>query len=418
MKRIRCPIHNHISLDDQFLRIVDDPLFQRLRGIKQLGMAYLVYPGAQHTRFEHSLGVFHLATSVTSLLCLPKEDARLIHLSGLLHDIGHGPFSHIMESVGDRSHERQGANLITDSTIADLIMDMGIDPKTIAGTLQGTTQFSPLISSEIDLDRMDYLLRDAHYTGVSSALDAGRLSAVMELENDTLVFREAGLGAVEALLLARFMMYPYVYYHHTARSAERMLGRAIHILHRDGGATMDDLWTMDDISLVAFLRSSPGLPGSIMQDIDRRNLHKRGWEQPLGALLPEGGLAMRYSPLPSIRKALTPRRIRGFEAEIAETLDIHPDEVILDCPLPPVIGTGDIIIKRLDGTLTPARLLSRMIDVMEHAQLDHWRFRLFVPGAHREKARSLLTEAVTSLFVWNEPSTGRVQKNQRLDLIE
>ena len=405
MKRIRCPIHNYISLDDDVLRIVDLSMFQRLRGIKQLGMAYFVYPGAQHSRFEHSLGVYHLGDGVSRLLGLSDYESRMIALSGLLHDIGHGPFSHIMETVSDMTHEERGSHIIHHSPIADLLKDMSMDPGTITDIMLGKSEYSSLISSEIDIDRMDYLLRDAHYTGVSSALDAGRLSAVMEFENHHLVFRESGLAAVEALLLARFMMYPYVYFHHTTRVAERMMARALEILlAQEGVQLMDEvseesLWSLDDVDLISLLRRSEGLPGSLMKAIDERQLFKRGWELSLSQLLQdlEPGCT-QGEVLELLRAYLTQERRARIEHHIASVLDIDPLLVMFDCPLPPELETRTIMIKRRKGALVSARSLSQMISIMESAQLDHWKFRVFLPREHRFRMDRKLMESITSHF--------------------
>ncbi len=446
MKRIRCPIHNYITLDPKALSIVDLPIFQRLHGIKQLGMAYLVYPGAHHSRFEHSLGVYHLGATVSRMLNLPEYDTNIITLSGLLHDIGHGPLSHIMESIGGTTHEERSASMILQGKIADSLTSFGVEPKEIAETILGRSYFSPLISSEIDIDRMDYLLRDAHYTGVSTALDSGRLTAVMELDDNQLIFREAGLGAVEALLLARFMMYPYVYYHHTARSAERMISRAIEISlehgftirnekknrngnhdedingdfngdlignpignlneNLNGDIGIEDLWLMDDIDLVSYLRHSNTPAAGIMKDIDGRKLYKRGWEQSLSHLLGDDHMKVPPSAeftdpssediLQGLRHTLTKERIREIETDIAGHLKIPPECVIVDCPLPPSLNTKRIIIRLQSGERVPARSLSQIISIMEKAQLDHWKFRVFVPNSARTQARTVIDDVIST----------------------
>ena len=148
MIRIRCPIHNYIPLNDIALSIVDLPEFQRLRGIKQLGMAYLVYPGAQHTRFEHSLGVYHLGGIVSDILTLPTHDKEVITLSGLVHDIGHGSLSHIMETVSQEMHEERSARKILRGRISETLEMIGIEPREIADTIKGKFRLSPIISSE------------------------------------------------------------------------------------------------------------------------------------------------------------------------------------------------------------------------------------------------------------------------------
>ncbi|MCK4613576.1 MAG: HD domain-containing protein [Thermoplasmata archaeon] len=391
MKRIRCPIHNYVTLTGPALGIVDLPEFQRLRGIKQLGMAYMVYPGARHTRFEHSLGVCHLGGVVSDTLSLPKEDREMIALSGLLHDIGHGPFSHIMESVSGKTHEERSARKIKEGRIVEELEKAGIDPHEIADTIAGRSRLSPFISSEIDIDRMDYLLRDAHYTGVATGVDAGRLTAVMELDGNKLVFREAGLGAVEALLMARFMMYPYVYYHHTARSAERMLSRAINILIESGQMDEGRLWEMDDIALVAALRGSSGLSNELMRMIDERRLYKRGWEISLSQLpkLLDSDLTP-LQLLGLLRHDLTKEKIELLEREIARLMDIEPEQVIIDFPSPPGLDTREIGIRLRDKKVVSGRSVSNLISILDKAQLDHWKVRVFVPEENREKAVRIL----------------------------
>ncbi len=398
MNRIRCPIHNYINIQDNHLQVVDLPEVQRLRGIKQLGMAYHVYPGARHTRFEHSLGVYHLGSVISDILELSRGDRELIMLSGLLHDVGHGPFSHIMDSIGTTGHEERSKLKILNGEIGELLTSMDLNPSDIANTITGLSRLSPFISSEIDIDRLDYLLRDAHYTGVSSGVDPGRLTAVMKMEEGRLVFRESGLGAVEALLLARFMMYPYVYYHHTARSAQMMLTRAMTILLRSGEIDEEALWDMDDISLVALLRESPGFPGSLMKMLDQRRLYKRGWEMSLGQI---SGEFLDHSPaevvdiLKRLRAVTDPGET---ERVIAEIIDIEPEQVILDFPIPPQLNDHEIWISKRDGSIVPGSEVSHLISILEKAQLDHWKVRVFVLQKYRERAAYLLDTHMISLL--------------------
>jgi len=399
MKRIRCPIHNYIALDASILPIVDFPEFQRLRRIKQLGMAYLVYPGAQHSRFEHSLGVYHLGGVVSDILNLGEYEKKLITLSGLLHDIGHGPFSHIMETVSQRTHEERSAEIILKSDISRKLEIIDVDPVMVAETIMGRARFSPIISSEIDIDRMDYLLRDAHYSGVSTGLDAGRLTAVMELYEDQLVFREAGLGAVEALLIARFMMYPYVYYHHTARVAERMISRAIFLLMELGSLEEEELWCMDDISLMSVLRGSTSLPKQLVTRIDERRLYKRGWEISLSQLPKHLDSDLKsFHMLKRLKEHLSRETVLRIEEDIAHELDIYPELVILDCPFPPVLRTREIMIRKRKGNVVSARSISQLISILEKAQLDHLKIRIYVPQEIIEKASLLLEKTVPALL--------------------
>jgi HD superfamily phosphohydrolase len=301
-----------------------------------------------------------------------------------------------MESVAEGDHETRSAAIVRNGPVSDLLSDIGLDPVNIADVISGTSALSTLLASEIDIDRIDYLQRDAHYTGVSSALDAGRLSTVMEFEDHRLIFRESGLAAVEALLLARFMMYPYVYFHHTARIAERMMARALEALMGDG-LDEAELWAMDDVDLLARLRGSPGLPGMFMSAIDERRLFKRGWEVSLSQLLRklEPG---QYSGemIELLKRHLTRERRLSIEHHIASVLDLDPELVLFDCPLPPELDTRNIMVRRRNGEIVSARALSQMVSVLENAQLDHWKFRVFLPAEHRYRMNENLMDSITS----------------------
>jgi HD superfamily phosphohydrolase len=171
MKVIRDPVHDYIEIDELALSLIDSPEVQRLRRIRQLGFSNLVYPGANHTRFEHSLGVYHLTRQLASQV--DEQQQKELLAAALLHDIGHGPFSHatedIIEKYTRKSHDSVG-ELLKKSTIADVLKEHGLSPISIAAHIRGETYPGQILSSEIDVDKMDYLVRDAHYTGVAFGL--------------------------------------------------------------------------------------------------------------------------------------------------------------------------------------------------------------------------------------------------------
>jgi len=179
MKIIKDPVHGYVEVDDPLLPLLDSPVMQRLRAVRQLGFSYLVYPGANHTRFEHSLGTMHLAGLMARQLRLPADEALLVKTAGLLHDIGHGPFSHaiepFMEEYTGRGHHQIREVLVGTGTW-DLISEAGIDPGAVCALIEGDHPLGGIIHGDLDVDRMDYLLRDAHYTGVPyGTVDAHRL---------------------------------------------------------------------------------------------------------------------------------------------------------------------------------------------------------------------------------------------------
>ncbi|MCK4811424.1 MAG: HD domain-containing protein, partial [Methanosarcinales archaeon] len=220
MNVIRDPIHGYIELDDIMLSLVDTPAMQRLRRIRQLGLTSFVYPGANHTRFEHSLGTYHLANSLSGRI--DDETGRLeLRVAALLHDIGHGPLSHVTENLikrhTGRSHEDIYHVIKEDLDLGRIFEENSLDVSRVASHIKGETNLGAALNSEIDVDRMDYLVRDAHYTGVPLSVDLIRLIHEMRFLDGKLVINSGGVRAAESLLLSRFMMHPTVYYHHVTR---------------------------------------------------------------------------------------------------------------------------------------------------------------------------------------------------------
>lgn len=238
VKYFQDPLYGQIAVADPLLlRLIDSRALQRLRHIKQLGVSYLTFLGAEHSRFSHSLGAMTLMGRALEHLeheegfRVSKAGRELALCAALLHDIGHCAFSHTLEGVLIESHETMGARLLNeDPELKRLLGARG--PRLAAlfhGTLKGreAAVVHDLVSSQLDVDRLDYLVRDAHYTGVNSgSVDLGRIIASFTLSQGRLAVKERGLLAVEEYFLARYFMYWKVYYHKTSRSMELLL-RAI-----------------------------------------------------------------------------------------------------------------------------------------------------------------------------------------------
>lgn len=252
----RDSVHNIIRLKTDtsegklLVDLVDTPEFQRLRRIRQLGLAYFAYQAAEHSRFTHSLGVLHLATRILAKLDLSydlTDDAKTaVKAAALLHDVGHGPFSHVIEPIFGFHHEdfTVEAVLSTDTGIGRLLGDYSARlPADVADIIKGTFRpmaLAQLVSSQLDVDRMDYLLRDSLMTGAKYGifdLEWIIKSLKIDEERDHLYVSGNGTYAVEDYLQARYYMFRQVYFHRTLRSAESILNsvlrRAIH-LFRDG----------------------------------------------------------------------------------------------------------------------------------------------------------------------------------------
>lgn len=243
-------VHGYIELTDQERKIIDTPVFQRLHNIKQLGTGYLVYPGATHTRFAHSLGTLatmeKLATRLEKIEIIDDEAVEKLRLAALLHDVGHYPFSHVLElptkklsSNGDGDHEQLSAYLIENSCLKDQLETYKPDEisSIITKKVVDKPFYSLLISSDLDVDRIDYLMRDAHSTGVSYGLiDLQRLIQTITFNEGHLAVEAKGRQALENFLMARYHMYQTIYYHKTVVCFDLMLQRIYEELIRNESA--------------------------------------------------------------------------------------------------------------------------------------------------------------------------------------
>jgi uncharacterized protein len=367
---VRDLLWKNIVLEPAAARVVDTPAFQRLRYVRQLGHAFLVYPGATHSRFEHVLGAYGLARRALAglrdrgaLAGLADRDALFIRLGALLHDIGHYPFSHALEESGFTSHEQIGQRLLGEGEMAEALGAAGFaDPAREFGTLirgESDHPLAGLITGSIDVDKIDYLKRDATMCGVPyGEVDVDRLLAcltVVEVEGRRrMAIVEKGVAALESLLFAKYQMYRNVYWHHAVRSATAMFKRLVHEAVTDrvlDPATLveaTDDWLMHD--LLADDRT--GLAG----DLRNRRLYKRALE-----LLP--------SELPValpdwVRTDRT--RLAKAEDRLARTAGLGPAELLLDFPFKDAMLGLDLPIVRADGTV-------------DRLTQEGWRGRLDLP---------------------------------------
>ena len=242
------PIHDFIRVYDHELKIIDSSIFQRLRRIRQLSGAHLTYPAAQHTRFEHSLGVMHIASQAGQALnekgILKSDDIEVLRLAGLLHDIGHGPFSHIFEEIIQQkrfSHEDFGKEIILKSEIGDSLSTNGYDKKLITKVAFGDSKLqymNEIISGSLSADIMDYLLRDGYFTGAEHAqIDHKRITQSLDVHQKKLALERSALYSFESMMHSRYQMFKAVYFHKTVRAAEVMLLEALRLSDDEFGFT-------------------------------------------------------------------------------------------------------------------------------------------------------------------------------------
>ena len=242
------PIHDFIRVYDHELKIIDNPIFQRLRRIRQLSGAHLTYPAAQHTRFEHSLGVMHIASQSGQALnekgILKSTDIDVLRLAGLLHDIGHGPFSHLFEEVIQQkkfSHEDFGKEIILKSEIGDTLSKNGYDKRLVTKIAFGDSKLqymNEIISGALSADMMDYLLRDGYFTGAEHAqIDHKRITQSLDVHKKKLALERSALYSFESMMHSRYQMFKAVYFHKTVRAAEVMLLEALRLSDDEFGFT-------------------------------------------------------------------------------------------------------------------------------------------------------------------------------------
>lgn len=310
--RIMDPVHNFIDVSEYpvVLELIDTPHFQRLKSLQQLGLASVAYPSATHTRFAHSVGVMYvfltLFDSVSRASRLSRRTAERIRpvgaVAALLHDIGHGPLSHASERFlegGKFSHERMTRDIIASRHIAGVLRRNGIDPRLVADLLRREAPaemlfVSQLLSSQLDADRMDYLMRDSLFTGLQyGRIDMHRIASTLRLWDGggpakmrgTVVVDEKGAEAVASYVLARHFMYRGVYQHKAIRSAESMLAVAFRRASAVPGAlgpipgaaervTPASLLSMDDHTCYGLLRRWAESKDSVLRDLSLRLLRR------------------------------------------------------------------------------------------------------------------------------------------------
>jgi uncharacterized protein len=333
---IRDPLWDNIRLDRSALLALDTSAMQRLRYVRQVGHAFLVYPGATHTRFEHALGAYHLTKRALAsleergeLARVAEDDCVAVRLAALLHDIGHYPFSHALEEAGFPHHEALGVAKLTQGELGDTLRQIGgADLAGAVGALIRGVSDSPLqglISGSLDLDKIDYLSRDARMCGVPyGTVDVDRLLSTLTLvetaQGRTEVgVQEKGVSALESLLFAKYQMYRNVYWHHAVRSATCMFKRAVRRTVARGVLTAQAIAEATDDGLMELLvRDGEPLAAAIRA----RRLHKRALDLPASDV-PEGVQAWPVED---------PGLLERVEDALGEEVGLAPGELLLDFP--------------------------------------------------------------------------------------
>ncbi len=393
---VRDPLWNNIRLDAEALAVVDTPAVQRLRYVRQLGHAFLVYPGATHSRFEHALGAYHLARRALTQLedagetRVDAADRALLKLAALLHDIGHYPFSHALEEAGLPHHELLAERHLMHGELAERLAGLAA-PERLLGLIQGRSAepLAGLVSGSLDVDKLDYLSRDAWMCGVPyGVIDVDRLLTSLGVALDahgrpTLALHEKGLAALESLLFAKYQMYRNVYWHHAVRSATAMFKRLVRQAIGAGRLSPDAIATATDDGLIHQLVEQD--PTGLARALRERRLAKRA-------------LDLSAAELPAAPPSWTaddPDLVERVEDRLARDAGLAPGRLFLDFPAKPDMLALDVPLVKRDGAVTQLE----GADAAAHLGLPRVatelyrsarRLRVFVLGEGRVEAKRIV----------------------------
>ncbi len=427
-KVIKDPIHGYIEIDDLAIAVIDTVEMQRLRRIRQLGFSYLVYPGANHTRFEHSLGVYHLICLLLDRLEVAKEEEQELIVASLIHDIGHGPYSHVTEPVIKKitgnSHEdiediifKQEVEVEVDAkvevdvesakTIVEVLDELSLDKQRIARYIkgermaeyvEGERDLSKVLNGEIDVDKMDYLVRDSYYTGVAyGVVDNIRIIHGLDFVNGKVVITEKGILPAEYLLFSRFLMYPTVYKHHTSRIAQLMFSKALEYFVKSKSESEDHirqyalaLRKMDDSEINVALRNAKGYPEEMVELINKRQLFKRAvykgineLNEDVAAQLSEEKRRKEIEVEISKRAGVDEKYvILDFQGEKGEELKESVAKVVVDKPIQGLQGR-----EQSAREIKSLHEVSSLVSMLSQAFRENYKVGVYTPARYREEVK-------------------------------
>ena len=354
---IREPIHGFIALSEKEVNLINTKAFQRLRRIRQLAMAFLVYPGTLHTRFDHSIGVMHIAGRICDRLKTTPEEREQVRLAALLHDIGHGPFSHVSEHLLDKHvpkpeegapvlekiHEKITVNIVENDPEIRRILSCE-ERQFVIEMIQGkpTRDFRrDIVSSDLDADKMDYLLRDSYFAGVKyGTYDIEKIIESCKIypkgNESYLAISSEGIHALEQLLLAKQHMTQQVYHHRVRSISDAMIIRGIQLAIHEDNQELKRLYQYDGTP--EFIKNYMEYHDERLIDILKRcneekacNIFKRLYERRLFKMIGELSLKNIKNPIDNRRlHQADGEQKRKWEERIAEDLEIDPDDVIVN----------------------------------------------------------------------------------------
>lgn len=366
---IQIPIYGKIELTEPERRVLDTPPVQRLRRIRQLGLSSLVYPGATHTRFVHSLGVMHVAGRFAESIGLDETSTTEARMAGLLHDAGHGPYSHASEIVTERDGEPHEE--LSCEVVDELAGTIPADAERVKDYIRGEAAVN-IVAGTVDADRMDYLKRDSHAADVSyGSIDTETIIEAATIVDNQLAFEAKARHAIEDFIIGRYHMNTAVYNHHTSRISEAMLQRALDHYVKSDGATKQ-LSRMDDYQMHTALLNAEDPARYLFERILNRNLYKRCVE------LNEDNLTKD-----SLRWLEQNTNPRDVEERIADAAGIDPVNIIVDPPTTPKKKPYRIPLAE-NGNIRYLNDVSPVAETLREAEWSISRFSVYTPEKHRD----------------------------------
>ncbi|MEM2104009.1 MAG: HD domain-containing protein [Candidatus Bathyarchaeia archaeon] len=340
---IKDPVYGYVYITEREKEVIDSYPVQRLRRLRQLAGAEYVYPGANHTRFEHSIGVMYLAGKAAENSNISKrireEEVEAVRIAGLLHDVGHGPFSHVFEHLLtkklNKTHEDITAWIIKNSELKDLASKVGCKAEYIAelavGSLSGEKAFlNQIIRSSIDVDKLDFVVRDTHHTGAEYGfVDVFRIINSFDVLDGNLAVDIGALSTLESFIIARIESFKSIYFHRVGRAAQIMLATALEKADEELGLstfkTPEEYLAMDDYTVWTLLKNCKK-SSHIIKDLERRKMLKCAYEQTF------------YVKDKTVSNIFTAEEFRDqIRNKIAKNAKVSPDSIIIDVPTVPSV---------------------------------------------------------------------------------
>ncbi|HVO85852.1 MAG TPA: HD domain-containing protein [Candidatus Eisenbacteria bacterium] len=379
---IKDPVHGYVYITRNEKDIIDSYPFQRLRRLRQLAGSEYVYPGANHTRFEHSVGVMYLAGKVAQnpnvSRFMKEEETEMIRAAALLHDVGHGPFSHVFEQLLDKqgkTHEDLTLWLVQKSELKDILDSNGFSSRDIGKLAVGRLKrkrkafLDQIISSGIDVDKQDFIVRDTYHTGAEYGfIDIFRLIHALDVLDGNLAVELGALSALESLIIARIESFKSIYFHRVGRAAQIMLAMAMERANEELGLTSfrspEEYLAMDDYTVWTMLRNC-SQSAQIIMDLERRKLLKCSYER---TFYEKDAMVSSIFGRETHRKEL--------RSDIARKAGVDAEAVIIDVPSVPSVPYYHSVLmepmeiptyyRTQDGEVVPQRLseISKIFDTL------------------------------------------------------